>query len=200
MEDLIGFVIFLAIAVLSIISKMRSDKKSAEEPREERKGGLENLPETTRRMLFGDGEIIVAKPRRVEPPEPSAQPKAMPMQPHQERPAHRETRPVRPTPVQPAFPRPAPAPKRAAPPPPPRRPAAPARKVAARSPAPREPEEGAYRPKPSAVSPQPAARPLPAGRTAPGFLSLCSRHELARAILLREVLGPPRALEDLPML
>lgn len=68
MEDIIGFLIFLIIVAISIISKTISQKKeiSQENDLPVPPTILEDLPESTRRILFGDREtdIKVAKPKQ----------------------------------------------------------------------------------------------------------------------------------------
>jgi hypothetical protein len=68
MDDIIGFLIFLIIVAVSIIGRISSERKAAQnrDKKPERPLTLDELPEATRRMFFGDGEgeIIVAKPKK----------------------------------------------------------------------------------------------------------------------------------------
>ncbi|MCC6144379.1 MAG: hypothetical protein IT368_11290 [Candidatus Hydrogenedentes bacterium] len=77
MENLIGFIIFLIIAVISMIGKMQEARKEREEAQQNaRRVRPEDLPEKTRRMLYGDDvEIPQAQPRQgVPPPVPTQAP------------------------------------------------------------------------------------------------------------------------------
>ena len=71
MDEIIGFLLFIAVMGFSILSKRRADRKAAQdrETEPQKPATVEELPEPLRRMLFGDteGEIIVAKPK--EPPQ-----------------------------------------------------------------------------------------------------------------------------------
>ncbi len=53
-ENIIGFVIFLVIAGSSILSKMREQRKAEVEREQRPRKRPEDLPEATRRMLYGE--------------------------------------------------------------------------------------------------------------------------------------------------
>lgn len=229
-------VIFLLIGLIRWILEMSGAIKRREE---EREISVEELPEVTRRMLFGEevppptarpagphdagaeGTIIVAKPRqpapvgRVEPrvatPRVGAPPppipgrmSAPPPPPVRPRAAPQVTRaqaaeapPRRPMP-QPES-RPIPRVEegqmaRESQPPkpfsPPRRPSAPRRPPRAPMPIPQDVDEGPA-PEPVRRHRQAERRPKPQ----PEFVLFRDMDDLRRAIVLREVLGPPKALQ-----
>lgn len=209
MDDIIGFLIFVGIVAVSIIGKIKSERKAAEERKQQPSPPLtlDELPETTRRMLYGEGDIIVATPRQTAPrPEPSVpRPAAPPPVPA------RQIVVERPRPVM------APQPPRV----PPARTAAPPRQQPAAS------QQQLQRPQQQrrypAQSPPAPARPQPQHSRAPGreqpvaarsevhpaksarsprtpgqeklIQALRCRSGLTQAVLLREILGPPRAFD-----
>ncbi|NLV43279.1 MAG: hypothetical protein GXY07_02125 [Candidatus Hydrogenedentes bacterium] len=209
MDDIIGFLIFVGIVAVSIIGKIKSERKTAEERNQQPSPPLtlDELPETTRRMLYGEGDIIVATPRQTAPrPEPSVP-----------RPAPPPPVPARQIVVE--RPRPVMAPQ--APRVPPVRTAAPPRQQPAAShqqlqrpqqqrrypaqspPAPARPQPQPSRPpgREQPVAARSNARPSGSVRSsrAPGreklVQTLQCRSGLAQAVLLREILGPPRAFD-----
>jgi hypothetical protein len=219
MEDLIGFLIFIAIAAFSIISKMKSDRKAGTEQGVPPPDALPpvNLPDITKRMLFGEGEVIVAKPRRAKPeteqeeswPKPiwaapttaeSPQPVAGRRIPY-EMPRSAQPEPRR-TPLE-AMPTAMPSQRPYRPPQTPPRPSR-------SQPPPRQafqqpPTKPVARKQSARTSPGPASAPRPqvsprlatsTGKRPRGLVGMLhSKNDLARAIVLREVLGPPKAFE-----
>jgi hypothetical protein len=123
MNGSIGFIIFLIITIVSIVKRIREAAQEEEQRRSMPKTRPEDLPEATRRMLYGDtrvptaGErqeparptVIIARPRQtleeneegprpVPPPRPFAPP-SMPKQ------AERQVQlPIPPRPMQPSRP------------------------------------------------------------------------------------------------
>ena len=227
MDNLIGFIIFLVIIVISIINKIRTESKDSQErpAQRDRPVSMEDIPEATRRMLYGDGSgIQVAKPRtatpeqarsgsathpvtarRVDvestrsapPPTPSRPPqpvrqmgpqasvraekREMPtMARHQTSTAQAARRQyTSPQRFQPRS-RPQPQPVR-------RHAVKPDRKASGKRPVPptRRPQQ------------QPKTVPIAASSGGSGISGLlASKNDLARGILLREILGPPKAFED----
>ena len=208
MDELIGFLLFIALMGFSILNKRKADRKAAQdretEPR--KPGTVEELPEPLRRMLFGDteGEIIVAKPK--EPPqvrrvfEESVPPAPSPVPARQvafERP---------PMVAQPAHAHPQKTFVSAPPGPGPRQQARPASQQR-----PRQAQQ--VRKQPHTQQPQPTTpatalakvrahaqqeavtlkRHSASKQGAPAFLR--SRSGLAQAIVLHEILGRPRAFD-----
>ena len=212
MDDLIGFLVFLIVMGISIASKFRSDRKAAEERDAEtdRPLTLDELPESTRRMLYGEGDIPVAKPRQLFPeqemPGPAREGMPTPI-PARQIVLERSTEAPQPAREQPQRPpvtlerRPlteAPMPRTQQSQPPRMQPqhARPARQKQRQQARPR-PQQAA----PLPVRPIEAAPPVPSPepqvcvgrhRLATG---LQSKQGLADAVLLREILGPPRAIE-----
>lgn len=211
MEELLGFLIFAAIALVSLVGKLREQRKPSQETESE--GPIarpEDLPEATRRMLFGDSmEPPLAVPRGESPPEP---PVAVPRReppPRQTPPPRRAVAPERPVPPLRA---PAAPPRRIEPRPVLRPTAADVQRElrrtmqralqqtqvrqAVRRPPPvfEEEHEG---PPPEAPKPaQPTKRRRAEQRTAPlrGFLR--DINDVRRGIILQEILGPPKSLRD----
>lgn len=81
MENLIGFIIFLAVAGISMAQKYQEQKKAAELQNQRKRQNPEDLPEATRRMLYGEsgvppkpgqkpGHDIPVARRKSEPPMP----------------------------------------------------------------------------------------------------------------------------------
>ena len=94
MEDLIGFLVFAAIAGFSIFSKYREQKKAEEVAKERRlRKRPEDLPERTRKMLYGEsgvppkrgGEPTYRTARERTAPSPTPQRQAAPPVRRQER-------------------------------------------------------------------------------------------------------------------
>ena len=118
-EELIGLVIFGVIAAISGLAKLQEQRKE-EQARKERgnRKGVDELPEATKRMLYGDGGPPVAR-RRGEgpPPPPVAVPRAeaprpapqrrpvpqrqqgMPAAPQRQQPPQRQQAPAAPRPI-----------------------------------------------------------------------------------------------------
>ncbi len=71
MEEFIGLIIFGIIAAVSGLAKLQEQRKE-EEARKQRanRKGVDELPEATRRMLYGDGGPPVARRRGEGPPPP----------------------------------------------------------------------------------------------------------------------------------
>jgi len=222
MENLLGFIVFLAIVIISIINKVVTESKAAKKEQEQRDRpiSVDEIPEATRRMLYGDGaDIMVAKPRR-----DSSERRAAPTRPHPV--TAREVKVEQGQPQQPPRPfvqpqpttRPEPQPKPFVQTPQPTRPATPPMRQpmpqTLRQPAPQtRPRRKPYSaPTPSHVRAESArrapARTAPKMRTQPVaaetagtglnlLAMLASKDDLARGILLREILGPTKAFEDL---
>ncbi len=76
-EQIIGTIIFIVIAAISGLAKLQEHRKE-EQARKERgnRKGVDELPEATRRMLYGDGGPPVAKRRGEGTPPPVAVPRA----------------------------------------------------------------------------------------------------------------------------
>lgn len=220
MDDLIGFLVFLIVMGISIASKFRSDRKAADERDAEadRPLTLDELPESTRRMLYGEGDIPVAKPRQPMPqpeaPRPAREAMPTPIPARQivlERSAPLETpQPIREQSQRPPItlerrpltegpardsqqpqaprmqPRHTPQPQQARPP--------------------KHKQRQQPRPQPQPTSTQPAQMARAATPAEISERRICrerrrvmnalqSKQGLANAVLLREILGPPRALE-----
>ena len=218
MENLLGFIIFLVIIVISIINKIRTESSSGEKlpERRNRPVSMEDIPEATRRMLYGDGgDIPVAKPRTAETEHRRTAPPPHPVAARWvevEQVPTRTPEPVAFTQAPPAAPprAPQPAPRQSAPPPmrqpmqqtvrrqpqqtmPPPAPRPVRRPVRQVQQAP--PRRVVEKPRKRAPQAQPVpTRPVSAGIGLIGLLS--TKNELARGILVREILGPPKAFED----
>ncbi len=233
MEDVLGFVIFLVIIVISIINKIRTEAKESQERPVQRKRpvSLDDIPEATRRMLYGDGsDIPVAKPRTAA----SEHHRPIPVTPHPVTARRVEleleegqkpilTVPPPPPVYAPPHPVPQPAPQMMQP----QRPApirqTPAQQVRRQTPAIQQPIRREYQqqrsqarphPQPAArrqyseeeegpkkkyVPPKPQPQMLQAKVTSSGsglHALLASKNDLARGILIKEILGPPKAYED----
>lgn len=71
MENVIGLVVFLLIAVFSAISNSQKKKQDEEQQKksQQRRTRPEDLPEATRRMLYGDADVAPreAIPREAQP-------------------------------------------------------------------------------------------------------------------------------------
>lgn len=234
MEDILGFVIFLVIIVISIINKIRTDAKESQERPVQRKRpvSLDDIPEATRRMLYGDGsDIPVAKPRTAA----SEHHRPTPVTPHpvtarrvdleqEEGQKPIFTVPPPPPVYSPPHPVPQPAPQMMQP----QRPVpirqTPVQQVRRQPPVMQQPLRREYqqqqrpqprpRPQPAArhtyqdeeegpkkkyVSPKPQPQMRQATATSGGYslhALLASKNDLARGILLKEILGSPKAYED----
>ena len=111
-DELFGLVIFGVIAAISGLAKLQEYRKE-EQARKERgnRKGVDELPEATKRMLYGDGGPPVAR-RRGEgpPPPPMAVPRAEAPRPAPpRRPVPQQQAPQRPVPQRqqaPSAPRP----------------------------------------------------------------------------------------------
>lgn len=71
MEQLFGFLIFALLAIFSVASKVREQRKEEERRAQKARGKKEerlDLPEATRRTLYGEPGIPTAKPREAPPP------------------------------------------------------------------------------------------------------------------------------------
>ncbi len=104
MENLLGLIIFLVIAGISVVGKMRESRKAEEERREREGMPPVELPEVTRRMLYGDsGDIPTARPRQTgeaPPPRPVVVARPAPSAPVPQQQPRRQENP--PTVVRPA--------------------------------------------------------------------------------------------------
>ncbi len=154
MDGLIGFLIFVGIVIVSVVSRVNEMRKAEEERQRDKMPPLSpsDMPESTRRMIFGDGtDIPTARPRQAPPPVVVARPRTIVVEEH-EGPAHRPAPPPGPVPA-----RKIPVPQAARPVPPPRpaqRPATTPPVVVVRGGAQRQAQPPPRRP----------AAPMPAGR------------------------------------
>lgn len=110
MDDVIGFIIFAVIAAISGLAKLMENRK-AEEARKQQanRKGVDELPEATRRMLYGDGGPPVARRRGEGPPPPPVPRAEAPRPAPQRRPVPQQQAPQRPVPQRqqaPTAPRP----------------------------------------------------------------------------------------------
>lgn len=118
MEELLGLIIFGVIAAISGLAKL-IEKRKEEEQRSQRgpRKSVDELPEATRRMLYGDGAPPVARkrgegpssapPRQATPAAPAPQRRPVPT------PTQRQSTPDRPaTPPRRQAPTPPPVPQR----------------------------------------------------------------------------------------
>lgn len=212
MENLLGLIIFLVIAGISVVGKMRETRKLEEERRERESMPPVELPEATRRMLYGDtGDIPTARPRQTgeaPPPRPVVVARPAPAEPApRQAPRRQETPPpvVRPMrqeqPQRPAAPRPPVS--------------VPARKIpvqtvsAARQAAARRAEQESAPDEAAWARMRAEERRLrqmaEANRQKAATVAATRRQSarvfggagtLRRGIILREVLGPPLALRE----
>ncbi len=79
MENLIGFIVLMALAVIATINKVKEDRKAEERRRSQPKTDRDELPPETRRQLYGDiegetYEVPVARPRQATPVERPVEP------------------------------------------------------------------------------------------------------------------------------
>jgi len=77
-----GFIIFLIIAIVSVIKRIREMQQEEERRNSLPKTRPEDLPEATRRMLYGDTQVPTARERQApqQPPVIVARPRQMPQQ------------------------------------------------------------------------------------------------------------------------
>ncbi len=217
MENILGFLVFVAIVVISILNKIATERKAGREEldeldEQERPQSLDELPEATRRMIFGDGDIIVAKPRggpyesaaptpraAVERQPVPARRIAMETPPAASRSAPARRVPVEVRPASAGQMRQQPAPTVARPPL--------QQQSRTRQPRPQHRQQAQHaarqRLEPPPTRRAPARKPVAVKKAAParprpqGIAEMLhSKNELARAVLLREILGPPKAFED----
>ncbi len=204
MDEIVSVLIFVVIVAISILGRIKSERKASRDRQDEAQGppvAPEDLPEPLRRMLFGEGEgdVIIAKPKepqqRVQPPEQAREVQPAPVPARQvviERPtvAPEISRSYRREQAPPATPARAPQRMRQT-------------ETQRRQPPQTVRAQGRPQPKPSKTVQTPARDkvsksggvPLrPASRR--GLPSLLrSRSGLAQGILLREILGRPRAFD-----
>jgi len=220
--DWLGIVIFLVIAIVSILGKLQESKKKDGEDESLDSPSIEpeDLPEPIRRMLYGDRD----RPVRTAKPAQSAASKRMEAESAAAPPAPAPDRRPTPRPVTVAPPRaktrptPIPVAQQSTAPTPPR-PAAP-----------RIPEDDETRPRmqpliqkptpprpkiavapqakpatPSMARPPEAAQLIKAARAADASVKPIAnpwlfkdKADLRRAIVLSEILAPPLALRELP--
>jgi hypothetical protein len=100
MEEFIGLIIFGVIAAISGFAKLQEQRKE-EEARKQRgnRPSVDDLPEATRRMLYGDSTPPVARRRSEGPPPPVAVPRAEAPRPAPQRrpvPQRQQTAPTTP--------------------------------------------------------------------------------------------------------
>lgn len=246
-EDLIYLLFFVIFVIVAIARKFTEQREITKRQEEMRNRKPQEMPETTRRMLYGD-DVPTARPRfgddddegpviapsRREPQLPTAQPRQQqrrvppPVAPRQSTQRTATAAPQRPVPppVRPVAPAPraetareraadastpfrpqeqqrrlAPEQRRAAPP----MRQAPQRTQQAQRPAAPPPvvvqpaQQTRRRPAQAPGLPPPPQRPAArkAQRAPSATRFFEHRGELRRAILLREILGPPKAFEGL---
>ena len=206
MDSLIGLIIFGVIAALSGLVKLIEKRK--EEALREQRGSRQNvdeLPEATRRMLYGDGGPPVARRREeggATPPVAAPRRESAPPPPPPRRPVPQqraETRPTvppqpRPVPQQQSRPQPRPVAQPQAQ----RRPAP----VAASRPAQQfQPAQTQVQVLPEGVTRQSTTQPVaveppPRRRRQPSIKALLHHPKTLRtSIMLHEVLGPPKSMQ-----
>lgn len=123
MENLIGFLIFITIAAVSTVmqnvkqKREDAERKAKQELKKQQRGAAPNMPEATRRMLYGDGdrEIPTAQPRQAPRATPSVPRPVMPNVPRPQDVARRAPERMAPQTEhtqRPAIPRPPVAPQR----------------------------------------------------------------------------------------
>ena len=223
MENFIGFIIFLVIIGVSIVNKIRTETKENQEGPEPRGRplSLDEIPEATRRMLYGDGDggVQVAKAKTAAPAQHQSPVQAHPVaarrvEVEQQRsqrsvpaPVRQQSRPVPSSRQVPAAVRTKPTmqmfrtetSQTRQQPRPRSRPASIIRPVrAAHKTAAKPPKVHSSRRK--TLRQPPKAQPVPAAAPSAEVslvAMLSSKNDLARGILLREILGPPKALEDI---
>lgn len=145
MNSTIGFIIFVVIAIASAIKHYREAQQEEEQRRAAPRTRPEELPEATRRMLYGDTEIPTARERQAP-----AQPTVIVARPRQTAGENEEGPrpvPVPPVIIPPPAPRPAGTPARRVPIPP--RPMQPHRPVVLQRSVPSAPRRPAAMPAPS---------------------------------------------------
>jgi hypothetical protein len=223
MENLIGFLIFVAIAAFSSYMqnlkqrKEEAEKKAEQAKRQARRGAArpEDLPEATRRMLYGDGGDIPTAvprgeaPRQDPPPRPADRQRPIPVQPaapQGDAPRHMPTPPMRQAPPEPPRrPQPGMDPRRREPTVQPARPRALVPPQPVRQQARRRTEQAwqqAHGQDPRAAAPPPPAprpkAPVPAQAVQTRAVSGARIRRMARnpqtlreALVLSELLQPP---------
>jgi hypothetical protein len=118
MEELGTLVVIFIIVFASVIGKIQEQRKAQERKKSHKPVRPEDLPEATRRLLYGTPEKPASETRRESPQVRTAQPRTAP-------PVQRQQPQQIPRPVQPQMQRP--AQQTVAPPPPPPRRRAPGR-------------------------------------------------------------------------
>jgi hypothetical protein len=220
MENLIGFLIFITIAIVSSVmqnakqKREDAERKAKQELKKQQRGTAPNMPEATRRMLYGDGdrEIPTAQPRQT--PRPTAVPRpAIPVAPRAQDLAPRAPERMSPQTEhtqRPAVPRPPAAPQRVPQPQPQQRTARPRALVQPQEvrrqsrqtmqQTTRQPQ-GGYQEGPAQAQPAPRRQaPVPAHHavSAAERIQALLRQpaSLRDAVILSELLGPPIALRE----
>lgn len=222
-ENLFGLLIFVAIAaVSSILNAQKQKREDAErkvqqETRKQQRAAAPNMPEATRRMLYGDDrEIPTAQPRQAAPAAPPARP-AVPTAPRpqdvrprsMQAPVPQQSSSQRPQQVAPQRPQPgrygAPEstsrgtrPRALVQPQPVRRQSRQTMQQAMR-PAQVQYQEEAPRaeaPPPRPVRSAPAPKPVTGNAAARVKALLHKRTSVRDAVVLSELLGPPVALRE----
>ena len=196
--NIIGFLIFAAIAVMSIFSKIREQRKTGEEEHEqeheEETSSLDELPELVRRMIRGG---VDAEPAHPEPERPKTVEEPAPIPKQTLRPVVEELRRNWTTEQAPVAP-PVPPEGWEGPYEPPVQPPRQSKRIR------RQQEEAAnvnQAPLPAPNPPAPPKKPLQARRST-GSVRLANlfadKNLVRNGILYQEILGPPKALRDRP--
>lgn len=209
MENLLPLIIFLAIALFSIVAKLREQKGEEDEKPPTLPRTRPGLPERTRRMLYGEPQVRPSRPTPEEhegpvvliPPPRPAQPR--PVQSRQAQPSARRVQPVTPRQPAPAARPPATVMQRREMPPAARsegkgsriRPEDVKARLAAQ-PLARQRVAERQQAAPDREGPKPATAkpraPLPMGKHRPALLKDLA--QIRHGIILREILGPPVGL------
>lgn len=177
MEGLAPLIIFAVLAIAGVLRKVYEQRREAEEARDRatrRKIRREDLPEATRRLLYGEG-TKTAEPRGATPPPvPQGRPRqavpAIPVSREQAQPRPGPQPQVRPT-AQPARPVPRPAPQR---------PAQPVQRAQQPRPLPQPHQRPQRRPRPQPQRPPQPQAPPPAEAEEPARPARQARRRPAR--------------------
>lgn len=209
MESLIGGIVFLIILAVSVLQKIKEFREDQEYKRNSSsRPSIEDLPEETRRMLYGEPTVRRAESAEEVIPIPVARPQQRPQQrpqPVQPRPVQRQAPPPKPRP------QPVQQPRRAVPPPPPPPTLRTREEPQPPRPAPQQIEKRQQRrtgvkrrtPKhrrPVGSSAKRRPRPGRKDTSSRGLALRLVRHPtgIRAAIIANEILGQPKAMRDNP--
>lgn len=197
--NIIGFLIFAAIAVMSIVGKIREQRKTGEQEHEqapeEEEPSLDELPELVRRMIRGSVEPE-PEHRETERPKTVVEPSPIPKQ--TVRPVVEEVRRDWSVDKTPVTPPPVPPERWEGPYEPPVQPPRQSKRIR------RQQQEAAKvikTPPPAPKPPLTPKKPLQPRRST-GSMRLAKlfsdKNRVRNGILYQEILGPPKALRDRP--